>query len=199
MTLKGDFQAQNKVRNSYPVLETGMNHRTPILYENPLTGSPEPTKWLRKNQSSSLTPNLLLNNLDRGLQPISTTRKYPYYLKDQILGLSDGSKTSNLTSQSLTQTTNNPYEGRRLSAYETLDKLMNKCLKHYSSANSLKTRNLLREYPNNKGNELNQLQLTTVPLMPGHDVGIKYAIDKSRTIFVHRNTNILKTKQGNPS
>ena len=67
MTWKGDFQAINKVRNLYPVLETGMNHRTLLLYENPLTGCPEPTKWLNKNQSSSLTSILFLNNLDRGL------------------------------------------------------------------------------------------------------------------------------------
>ena len=32
--------------------------------------------------------------------------------------------------------------------------------------------------------------------MPGHDVGIKHAIDKSRTTFVNRNTNILKNEAG---
>ena len=54
MTWKGDFQAPNKVRNSYPVLETGMNHRTLLLYENPLTGYPEPTKWpIQKSELES--------------------------------------------------------------------------------------------------------------------------------------------------
>ena len=199
MTWKGDFQAINKVRNSYPVLETGMNHRTLLLYENPLTGCSEPTKWLNKNQSSSLTSILFLNNLDRGLQPISTPRKYPYDPTAKILGLSDGSKTFKSTSQSLTQTASNPYEDRWRSANETFDKLMNNCQpQQYSSANSLKTRNLLREYPRNKGNELYQSQLTTVPLMPGHDAGIKNASDATRTIIVNKNTNIGKNEAGKP-